>query len=86
MAKIEIYSTKSCPSCLRAKQLFDNKSVEYTEFLVDQDEDKFKEMKLRANGTRTVPQIFINDKHVGGYDDLWALEKAGKLDAELSKK
>ncbi len=83
MAKIEIYSTMNCPSCLRAKKLLDSKNVEYTEFKVDQDPDKFKEMKLRSNGARTVPQIFINDEHIGGFDDLWALEKAGELDGKL---
>jgi len=85
MAKIEIYSTKTCPSCKQAKQLFDSKDAEYTEFLIDEDKDKFKEMKLRSNGARTVPQIFINDKHIGGFDALWALEKMGKLDAELAQ-
>ena len=85
MANIEIYSTKSCPSCVRAKQLFTHKSVEYTEYLVDQDQEKFKEMKLRTNGARTVPQIFIDGEAIGGFDDLWALEKAGELDAKLAK-
>ncbi len=85
MVKIEIYSTTTCPSCVRAKQLFENKGVEYTEYKVDQDTDRFKEMKLRANGSRSVPQIFINDEHIGGFDHLLALEKAGELDAKLAE-
>ena len=84
MAKIEIYSTHGCPSCIRAKQVFQNKGVEFSEYKVDQDREKFKEMKLRSNGARSVPQIFINDEHIGGFDDLWALEKAGKLDSKLA--
>lgn len=83
MAKVEIYSTNSCPSCVRAKQLLDQKGVAYTEYKVDEDQDKFKEMKLRTNGGRTVPAIFIDDEHVGGFDALYALEKAGELDAKL---
>ena len=86
MAKIEIYSTQVCPSCKRAKQLFQQRGVEYTEYMVDNDPDKFKEMKLRANGRRTVPQIFINDEHIGGFDDLWALETAGELESKLIEK
>ena len=83
MSKIEIYSTRVCPSCVRAKQLLNQKKVEFVEYKVDEDQDKFKEMKLRSNGSRTVPQIFIDDEHIGGFDDLWALEKAGELDAKL---
>lgn len=83
MAKVEIYSTRVCPSCVRAKQLLQQKQVDFVEYKVDEDEDKFKEMKLRSNGKRTVPQIFINDESIGGFDDLWALEKAGELDAKL---
>ena len=85
MAKIEMYSTNTCPSCQRVKQLFQNKGVEFIEYKVDEDPDKFKEMKLRTDGARTVPQVFINDELVGGFDDVWALEKAGELDARLKR-
>jgi len=80
---IEIYSTALCPSCVRAKQLLDQKGVSYHEYTVDKDEEKFKEMKLRTGGRRSVPQIFIHGEHIGGFDDLWKLEQAGELDLKL---
>ena len=83
MIKIEIYSTAVCPSCVQAKQLLTRKGVTYEEYAVDQDPGLFEKMMIRANGRRTVPQIFINNEHIGGFDDLWALEKAGQLDAKL---
>ena len=78
--KIEIYTKQTCPYCVRAKQLFDQKKVPYTEIPVDTDSKELEMMLLRAEGRRTVPQIFINDQGIGGCDDLYALEKAGKLD------
>lgn len=86
MTKIEIYSTAVCPSCVQAKQLLARKGMTYEEYAVDQDQALFEQMMIRANGRRTVPQIFINNEHIGGFDDLWALEKAGQLDAKLQAK
>lgn len=83
MAKIIIYSKKNCPYCDWAKALLDNKKVSYLEIFVDQDAEKLSEMIQRSNGRRTVPQIFINDKGIGGFDDLSALDKAGTLDELL---
>lgn len=85
MAKVEIYSKAMCPYCDRAKQLLSSKSVAYTEIRVDQHPEQFDVMMKRAEGRRTFPQIFINDKPIGGFDDLWALEQAGQLDALLTK-
>jgi glutaredoxin 3 len=82
MAKIEIYTTAVCPYCNHAKLLLKNKDQAYTEIRVDKDDSKRQEMMIRSQ-RRTVPQIFINDKHIGGCDDLYALEKAGKLDGLL---
>ncbi len=83
MAKVEIYTWSSCPFCVRAKALLDSKNVEYTEYRIDGDEKARDKMAKRTGGPRSVPQTFINDNHVGGCDDLFALEKAGKLDAML---
>lgn len=83
MAKIEIYSKKNCPFCDHAKQLFDQKGVKYTEILVDKDPARLEEMLARAAGRRTVPEIFINDRLIGGFDDLAVLDKAKKLDSLL---
>lgn len=83
MPKIEIYLTDVCPYCVRAKQLLKNKGVEWTEINIQRDPEKRDEMLERAQGRRTVPQIFINDQHIGGSDDLYALESAKKLDALL---
>ncbi len=82
MAKVVIYSSQSCPFCDRAKALLDNKKVAYTEIRVDLDSDKLAQM-MELSGRRTVPQIFINEKPVGGFDDLWALEQQGTLDQLL---
>lgn len=79
MPKVEIYSKKTCPYCDRAKQLLAQKGVRYTEIRIDENPDQLEVMLRRAKGHRTVPQIFINDKLIGGCDDLWALEQADKL-------
>lgn len=84
MADITIYTTMLCPYCYRAKSLLKQKGASYTEIDVGMDADKRQEMTQRAQGRRTVPQIFIGDTHVGGCDDLFALEAAGKLDAMLA--
>lgn len=80
--KIEIYSSRWCGFCMRAKMLLDSKGVQYDEIDVDQDATKRTEMMQRS-GRRTVPQIFIGTTHVGGCDDLYALERAGELDGLL---
>lgn len=81
--KIEIYSSKSCPFCHRAKALLNAKGVSYTEFLVDENPELADESVRRSNGRRTVPQIFIGRDHIGGYDDLSALDRQGRLDIIL---
>lgn len=83
MAKVEIYSTMWCGYCARARSLLQRKGVAFEDIDVDADGDKRDEMIQRAGGRRTVPQIFINGRHVGGSDELAALERAGKLDALL---
>lgn len=79
MAKVEIYTTMLCPYCWKAKRLLDQYGVTYAETDVMCDGSKRKEMQGRANGRTSVPQIFIDGKHVGGCDDLYALEHEGKL-------
>ncbi|MBF0137645.1 MAG: glutaredoxin 3 [Magnetococcus sp. DMHC-1] len=85
MPEIVIYSTTTCPYCVKAKMLLDKKKVAYQEINLTLDPGRRDEMLKRANGRKTVPQIFINNHHVGGCDDLYALESAGKLDALLSR-
>ena len=80
---IEIYTTRYCPYCHAAKGLLSRKGAEFTEIDVSGDAKRRSEMVTRANGRMTVPQIFIGSTHVGGYDDLSALERAGKLDPLL---
>jgi glutaredoxin 3 len=84
MKKVEIYSTKICPYCVRAKTLLDSKGAAYTEIDVTNDDALRDKMVARAGGKRSVPQIFIGDKHVGGCDDLYALNSKGELDALLA--
>ena len=78
-----MYSSMYCPFCHRAKRLLAQKGVEFTEIDVDGNPERRAEMVQRASGRRTVPQIFIDGRHVGGCDDLYALEQAGKLDPLL---
>ena len=82
MAKIEIYTQSWCGYCYRAKKLLESKSVAFTEIDLGV-EDRTQEMIERAGGQRTVPQIFIDGKHIGGSDDLYGLEAEGKLDPLL---
>ncbi len=84
MAQVEIYTKAWCPYCVRAKQLLASKGVDPTEFDITVDGAKRAEMIQRAQGRSTVPQIFIDGRHVGGSDDLAALERAGKLDPLLA--
>jgi glutaredoxin 3 len=85
MSKIQIYTTPICPYCVRAKALLRKKGAEFEEIDVFMDSDKRDEMQTRAKGGRTVPQIFIGETHVGGCDDLYALESKGQLDPLLAK-
>jgi glutaredoxin 3 len=79
MAKIEIYTTQLCGFCYRAKRLLQERGLAFTEIDVMMDPVRRQEMIERAGGRRTVPQIFINGKAVGGYEDLYALDEAGRL-------
>lgn len=83
MAKIEIYTTPICPYCARAKGLLQDKGVAFEEIDVFMDVGQRETMRSRAGGRNTVPQIFIDGRHIGGCDDLVALERAGKLDLLL---
>jgi glutaredoxin 3 len=84
VAKVEVYTWRTCPFCIRAKALLKNKGVDFTEYSIDGDEDARDKMSERANGKRSLPQIFINDIHIGGCDDIHALEAQGKLDNLLA--
>jgi len=79
MSKIEVYSAAVCPYCVSAKNLLKSKGLEWTEVRVDADPAQRDAMLARSGGRRTVPQIFVNDQHVGGYDDLVAADRSGKL-------
>ena len=84
MPPVEIYTTRYCPYCHTAKALLRRKGVLFTEIDLSNDWERRNEMIERANGSVTVPQIFIGAVHVGGSDDLYALEHEGKLDALLA--
>ncbi len=84
MANVEIYTTKTCPYCVRAKNLLNAKDVDFKEIDVTGDDAGREELLKKSGGMRTVPQIFINGKHVGGSDDLHALEEKGELDKLLA--
>ncbi|MCA8881495.1 MAG: glutaredoxin 3 [Rhodobacteraceae bacterium] len=83
MPPIEIYTTPTCGYCHAAKRLLAQKGVTYTEYDVIRDPSKRGEMLGRSNGRRTVPQIFVGETHVGGCDDLYAMERSGTLDPLL---
>lgn len=83
MPDIIMYSTRICPYCVRAEQLLSKKGVSVQKILVDQDPEQMRIMMQRT-GRRTVPQIYIGERHVGGYDDLVELDLEGKLDAFLA--
>lgn len=85
MPQVEIYTTPYCGYCARAKRLLGEKGVDYTEVDVMAEPRRRAEMIDRAGGRHTVPQIFIDGAHVGGCDDLYALEKAGRLDPMLGR-
>ena len=83
MAKIEIYTTSICPFCHAAKKLLTDKGADFSEISLTQEPHLRDRMVERAKGARTVPQIFINDAHIGGCDDLYALDSKGELDPLL---
>ncbi len=84
MKKVELYTTPICGYCAAAKRLLSQKGVSFSEVDVMADPSRRAEMQQRANGGRTVPQIFIGDLHIGGFDDMNALDRAGKLDPLLA--
>ncbi len=80
--EVKLYSTRFCPYCIRAKRLLADKGVGFTDIAVDNDTVLRQEM-MRASGRHTVPQIWIGDRHVGGFDELWSLDQRGWLDQLL---
>jgi glutaredoxin 3 len=84
MARVELYTKATCPYCERARRLLDEKGADYAEYEISRDPDKRAEMIQRSNGRSTVPQIFIDGRHVGGSDDLAELERGGQLDPMLA--
>ncbi len=82
-ANVEIYTWRTCPFCIRAKSLLKQKDVDFTEYCIDGDSAARSAMSDRANGRSSLPQIFINNEHIGGCDNLYALNAQGKLDALL---
>jgi glutaredoxin 3 len=83
MIDVVLYTTQTCPFCHQAKQLLVSKGVQFCELSVDRDPELRMEM-MQKSGRRTVPQIWVGDEHVGGCDDLWALERSGRLDEMLA--
>jgi len=79
ITKVEIYTWKFCPFCIRAKALLNEKGINFTEYSIDGDNDARRKMAERAGGLNTVPQIFINEKSIGGCDELYELERNNKL-------
>ena len=79
---VKIYSTAICPYCERAKMLLEKRNIKYTEFKIDEDVKLFEEMLALSNGRRSVPQIFIDDQHIGGYDDLVNFDLDGGLKSD----
>lgn len=84
MAKIVMYCTEVCPYCVRAEQLLQRKGIKEIEKIRIDLHPEMREVMIQKTNRRTVPQIFINDEHVGGYDDMAALDRAGKLDPMLA--
>ncbi len=84
MSAIKLYTTRFCPFCIRAKQLLKSKDATYQEIAVDNDRELRQKM-MQESGQRTVPQIWINQQHIGGCDELYQLERAGELNKLLEK-
>lgn len=83
MKAVTVYSKEVCPYCDRAKQILKNKDIDYEEIMVDQDDQQLAKMK-ELSGQKTVPQIFIGDESIGGFDELYELVKQDKLDQKLA--
>ena len=81
MKKVEIYTWQYCPFCIRAKSLLNKKNIDFIEYKIDGDESAREKMSQRANGKRSLPQIFIDNNSIGGCDDLYSLEEDNKLDS-----
>ena len=81
MKKVEIYTWQYCPFCIRAKSLLNKKNIKFIEYKIDGDESAREKMSERANGRRSLPQIFIDNNSIGGCDDLYSLEEENKLDS-----
>ena len=86
MAEVELYTTPFCPYCTRARALLDRKGIVFTDIDITEEPGRRAEMIRRAGGRTSVPQIFIDGKHIGGSDELVALDRAGELDAKLGMK
>jgi glutaredoxin 3 len=86
VAKVDIYTERFSPDCMRAKGILDRKSVKYSEYIIDHDDESREVMIKRCGGPRSVPQIFINGRDIGGSEELEALEAAGQLDLMLAEK
>lgn len=84
--EVVMYSTRFCPYCMRARRLLKSKGVEFTEIVVSGNDELWAEMEQRSSGRNTVPQIFINDESVGGFDDIAALNRQNVLDQKLGLK
>ena len=82
--QVTIYGDDSCAYCAAARMLFTKKGVRFDDVVVSRDEERFAEMQSRSGGRRSVPQIFVGDSHVGGFDELCSLDKSGELDRLLS--
>lgn len=85
MATIEIYTTRFCPFCVRAKQILSSKGLKFNEIPVDGNSKLRQQMTKKANGSHTVPQIWVNGEHVGGCTELMAAQSSGELDRLLKK-
>jgi glutaredoxin 3 len=83
-ATVEIYTWSTCPFCVKAKRLLDGKGIHYTEYCLDGDEMGRQKMAARSGGRKSVPQVFVNDQHLGGCDDIHALDRSGQLDQLLA--
>jgi len=79
MTTVQMYSTAICPYCVAAKTLLRQRGLDYQEFRIDLDRVRYDEMLARSGGRRSVPQIFVNDVHIGGFDDLAAADRSGRL-------
>jgi glutaredoxin 3 len=83
--EVVIYTGTNCAPCARAKRLLDTKGVKYREIPVEESEEVRAEMQRRSGGRRTVPQVFVGDRHLGGFDDIVALDRKGELDSLLKE-